>query len=131
MAEIMTTINSDDFKQDIAVEINGKEYDLPQRTAELDGKLSGVEKKRQSVSEYDFLSENMEIIFGKANAKEILKDGVKTNLDFLAKIYTVCIGLIYEEKIKAEKETTEKRLDELSPVLETLGKAQPLIEKVK
>ena len=73
----------------------------------------------------------MEIIFGKSNAKEILKDGVKTNLDFLAKIYTVCIGLIYEEKIKAEKETTEKRLDELSPVLETLGKAQPLIEKVK
>ena len=112
---IIQTINLEDFSQDKAVEINGEVFDLPQRTGELDGKLSDIEKKRTSMKEYDFLSEIIELIFGKANAKKIIKDGAKTNLDFLAKVYTVSLEIIYADKMNAEKEAADRRMEEISP----------------
>lgn len=128
---IIQTINLEDFSQDKAVEINGEVFDLPQRTGELDGKLSDIEKKRTSMKEYDFLSEIIELIFGKADAKKIIKDGAKTNLDFLAKVYTVSLEIIYADKISAEKEAADRRMEEISPLIDKIDKASPILKQIK
>lgn len=128
---IIQTINLEDFSQDKAVEINGEVFDLPQRTGELDGKLSDIEKKRTSMKEYDFLSEIIELIFGKANAKKIIKDGAKTNLDFLAKVYTVSLEIIYADKMNAEKEAADRRMEEISPLIDKIDKASPILKQIK
>lgn len=124
-------INSEDFEQEIAVEINGETYDLPKRTGELDNKLAEIEKKRTSMREYDFLTENIETIFGKTNAKKIIKDGIKTNLDYMAKIYAVSMELIYAEKIQSERESAENKMELISPILDKISKAGPVITKLK
>lgn len=131
MSTILHTINSEDFAQDKAIEVNGEVFDLPKRTGELDNKISEIEKRRTSMKEYDFLAEIIEIIFGKANAKKIIKDGAKTNLDYMAKIYVVSLELIYEDKIKAEKEATDKRLEEISPLFDKIDKAAPIFNKIR
>lgn len=131
MSTILQSINSEDFSQDKAIEVNGEVFDLPKRTGELDNKISEIEKRRTSMKEYDFLSEIIEIIFGKANAKKIVKDGAKTNLDYMAKIYVVSLDLIYEDKIKAEKEAADKRLEEISPLIDKIDKATPIFNKMR
>ncbi len=131
MSTILQSINSEDFSQDKAIEINGEVFDLPKRTGELDNRISEIEKRRTSMKEYDFLSEIIEIIFGKANAKKIVKDGAKTNLDYMAKIYVVSLDLIYEDKIKAEKEAADKRLEEISPLIDKIDKATPIFNKMR
>lgn len=128
---IIQTINLEDFSQDKAVEINGEVFDLPQRTGELDGKLSDIEKKRTSMKEYDFLSEIIELIFGKADAKKIIKDGAKTNLDFLAKVYAVSLEIIYADKMNAEKEAADRRMEEISPLIDKIDKASPILKQIK
>ena len=52
---IKATINSDDFKSEIQVEIDGVIYDLPERTGEFDNKIAELEKRRTTMREYDFL----------------------------------------------------------------------------
>ena len=128
---IIQTINLEDFSQDKAVEINGEVFDLPQRTGELDGKLSDIEKKRTSMKEYDFLSEIIELIFGKADAKKIIKDGAKSNLDFLAKVYAVSLEIIYADKMNAEKEAADRRMEEISPLIDKIDKASPILKQIK
>lgn len=129
MSTILKTINSDDFSQDKAIEINGEAYDLPKRTGELDNKLSELEKRRETMKEYDFLSEIIGVIFGKEQTKKILKDGIKTNLDFMAAIYVTSMELIYEDKLKAQQEATDRKIEELSPLIDKIDKVVPLLNK--
>lgn len=131
MSTVLQTINIEDFSQDKAVEINGEVFDLPKRTGELDNKISELEKKRASMKEYDFLSEIIETIFGKTNAKKIIKDGAKTNLDFMSKVYIVSLELIYEDKLKAQTAERDKQLEEIAPILDRIDKASPILSKVK
>lgn len=129
MSTILKTINSDDFSQDKAIEINGEAYDLPKRTGELDNKLSELEKRRETMKEYDFLSEIIGVIFGKEETKKILKDGIKTNLDFMAAIYVTSMELIYEDKLKAQQEAADRKIEELSPLIDKIDKVAPLLNK--
>ena len=88
---IKATINSDDFKSEFQVEIDGVIYDIPERTGEFDNKIAELEKRRTTMREYDFLKEIITAIFGKSNAQKIIKDGINTNLDYLSKIYMVTL----------------------------------------
>lgn len=130
MSNIIEKINSEDFEQKKAVEINGDVYDLPERTAELYEKLVDLEKKAAHMTEYDFLAENINIIFGRESAKQILKNGKKTNLDYLAKVYKVCVNLICEEKNAAKEDEFSRQLDKVAPLLDKLDKASPLFKKI-
>lgn len=128
---IKATINSDDFKSEIQVEIDGVIYDLPERTGEFDNKIAELEERRPTMREYDFLNEIIGAIFGKSNAKKIIKDGVNTNLDYLSKIYIVTLGLIYKNKEESENEILENKLNMINPILENIAKAAPLTSKIK
>lgn len=128
---IKATINSDDFKSEVQVEIDGVIYDLPERTGEFDNKIAELEERRPTMREYDFLNEIIGAIFGKSNAKKIIKDGVNTNLDYLSKIYIVTLGLIYKNKEESENEILENKLNMINPLLENIAKAAPLTSKIK
>lgn len=130
MSNIIESIQCEDFEQEKAVEINGEIYDLPERTAELYEKLIDTEKKAEKMTEYDFLAENINIIFGRENANKILKNGKKTNLDYLAKIYKVSVDIICEEKNSAKDIELSKQLDKISPLFDKLDKANPLLKKI-
>lgn len=128
---IKATINSDDFKSEIQVEIDGVIYDLPERTGEFDNKIAELEKRRTTMREYDFLKEIITAIFGKANAQKIIKDGINTNLDYLSKIYIVTLELIYKNKEESERKIVENKLNTINPLLENIAKAAPLAAKIK
>lgn len=128
---IKATINSDDFKSEIQVEIDGVIYDLPERTGDFDNKIAELEERRPTMREYDFLNEIIGAIFGKSNAKKIIKYGVNTNLDYLSKIYIVTLGLIYKNKEESENEILENKLNMINPLLENIAKAAPLAAKIK
>lgn len=128
---IKATINSDDFKSEIQVEIDGVIYDVPERTGEFDNKIAELEKRRATMREYDFLKEIITAIFGKANAQKIIKDGINTNLDYLSKIYMVTLGLIYKNKEESESKILENKLNMINPLLENIAKAAPLAAKIK
>ena len=128
---IKATINSDDFKSEIQVEIDGVIYDVPERTGEFDNKIAELEKRRTTMREYDFLKEIITAIFGKANAQKIIKDGINTNLDYLSKIYIVTLELIYKNKEESERKIVENKLNTINPLLENIAKAAPLAAKIK
>lgn len=128
---IKATINSDDFKSEIQVEIDGVIYDVPERTGEFDNKIAELEKRRTTMREYDFLKEIITAIFGKANAQKIIKDGINTNLDYLSKIYMVTLELIYKNKEESERKIVENKLNTINPLLENIAKAAPLAAKIK
>lgn len=128
---IKATINSDDFKSEIQVEIDGVIYDVPERTGEFDNKIAELEKRRATMREYDFLKEIITAIFGKANAQKIIKDGINTNLDYLSKIYIVTLELIYKNKEESERKIMENKLNTINPLLENIAKAAPLAAKIK
>ena len=128
---IKATINSDDFKSEVQVEIDGVIYDVPERTGEFDNKIAELEKRRATMREYDFLKEIITAIFGKANAQKIIKDGINTNLDYLSKIYIVTLELIYKNKEESERKIMENKLNTINPLLENIAKAAPLAAKIK
>ena len=128
---IKATINSDDFKSEFQVEIDGVIYDIPERTGEFDNKIAELEKRRTTMREYDFLKEIITAIFGKANAQKIIKDGINTNLDYLSKIYIVTLELIYKNKEESERKIMENKLNTINPLLENIAKAAPLAAKIK
>ena len=128
---IKATINSDDFKSEFQVEIDGVIYDVPERTGEFDNKIAELEKRRTTMREYDFLKEIITAIFGKANAQKIIKDGINTNLDYLSKIYMVTLELIYKNKEESERKIVENKLNTINPLLENIAKAAPLAAKIK
>ena len=128
---IKATINSDDFKSEIQVEIDGVIYDVPERTGEFDNKIAELDKRRTTMREYDFLKEIITAIFGKANAQKIIKDGINTNLDYLSKIYIVTLELIYKNKEESERKIVENKLNTINPLLENIAKAAPLAAKIK
>ena len=128
---IKATINSDDFKSEIQVEIDGVIYDIPERTGDFDNKIAELEKRRTTMREYDFLKEIITAIFGQANAQKIIKDGINTNLDYLSKIYIVTLELIYKNKEESERKIVENKLNTINPLLENIAKAAPLAAKIK
>ena len=128
---IKATINSDDFKSEVQVEIDGVIYDVPERTGDFDNKIAELEKRRTTMREYDFLKEIITAIFGKANAQKIIKDGINTNLDYLSKIYMVTLELIYKNKEESERKIVENKLNTINPLLENIAKAAPLAAKIK
>ena len=105
--------------------------DLPERTAEIYEKIVDLETKRERLSEYDYCREALEILYGKDGFKKIAPDGKKTNLDYLEKVQLVSLNLFMAEKIEAEREEMEKRVESLAPLTDKLKAINPIISKIK
>lgn len=129
MSKDIIKIDKEEFNQEKAIDLDGEIFDLPVRTKDLHEKIVELESKRQKMKEFDFYNEIFAVIFGKANAKKIVKDN--SNLDYLSKIYRVSTELIYADKLEAEREEMEKQINSVSPMLDKLSEAKPYIERVK
>ena len=122
----------EDFEQEKAIELSdGTVLDIPQRTADLYEKITALENKRESKSEYDFIEEILVLLFGKDGFKRIAPKGKKTNLDYLTKVYLVSVELFMSGKTELEKEQLEKRAEMLEPITERLEALSPMLNKVK
>ena len=122
----------EDFHKEKAIELtDGTVLDLPERTAEIYEKIVDLETKRERLSEYDYCREALEILYGKDGFKKIAPDGKKTNLDYLEKVQLVSLNLFMAEKIEAEREEMEKRVESLAPLTDKLKAINPIISKIK
>lgn len=116
-----------EFEQDnISIEVNGKEYEIPKRTEAIESKIHDFDRTRDTRSDLDNYKLIFEILFGKTASKELTAKGKDENLDLLNKIYLKSIELYYIEKTKAEEERIEETIEKLQPLMKDVGKISAL-----
>ena len=99
------------------LEVDGVEYEIPQRTAELEKKIREHDEKLKDMTEYEGNMSMLETLFGKANAKKMFPDKEKTNLDKLSKCTSIAIGLFMHEYNTARTEEMKNKMSEVQPFL--------------
>lgn len=119
-------------RKERAIELpDGTVLDIPERTKATDEKIQDILQNRTNKKEYEFLVTILEAIFGKEGTKMIIPDPKNANLDYLTAVYTTSVNLFYEDKIEAEREEFQKRVDELNPLTNKLNAINPFINKIK
>lgn len=111
------------------LEVDGTEYEIPQRTADLEEKIRKHDEKIRAMSEYEANMSLLEILFGKKNAEKMFPDKRKTNLDKLAKCTKLAVALFMADFNAIQAEDLSKQMDELKPVLGKLDSIAKTIEK--
>lgn len=110
-----------------AIEVDGVEYEIPQRTPVLEDKIRELDENIRNLSEYEGNYRRLEILFGVDKAKQMFPERETTNLDKLAKVTKVSIALFMSEYQRLQSTALNdvvKNLKELEPVLSTVDKAQ-------
>lgn len=100
------------------LEVDGKEYEVPQRTAELEDKISEREKTLGEKTEYESNMSLLEILFGKKAAKTMFPSEKTTNLDKLSKCAKMALAAYYTTLENAKEEDREKNMAKVERVLE-------------
>lgn len=111
-----------DYSEDekIIVCKDGEELIVPERTKDLQQKITEIEKRRLTMNEYDFYKSMLECLFEKDGFKHIAPDGEKTNLNYLGRVYVAAIDLFVKEKIELENEEIAKKAAQLNPITDKL-----------
>lgn len=113
------------------LEVDGVEYEIPQRTAELEKKIREHDEKLKDMTEYEGNISMLEILFGKANAKKMFPDKEKTNLDKLSKCTSIAIGLFMYEYNTARTEEMKNKMSEVQPFLTEIKNANDALKKAQ
>lgn len=110
----------DTYIADTSVEIEGKVYEVAQKTVEIAEKLAEAGRRMDGQPEYKLWMTELEILIGKEAVKELFKNGKKENIDRMYMIYCgVLEAFDYNaEQINAEK--LEKQQDKISGVTDML-----------
>ena len=111
------------------LEVDGVEYEIPQRTTKIEAKIREHDEKLSGMSEYEANMSVLEILFGKANAKKMFPDKEKTNLDKLAKCTKFAIALYMAEYNAIKDEEMKSKLSAIEPVLDQLKETTDLLQK--
>ena len=112
------------------IELDGVEYEIPQRTAELEEKIREHDEKLPAMSEYDGNISMLEILFGKANVKKMFPEGKKVNLDKLAKVTKYSISLFMAEFNKIQAEEIQHSMQEIEPLLKQVTEAGKAVKTI-
>ena len=113
------------------LEVDGVEYEIPQRTAELEEKIREHDAKLPELTEYEGNMLLLEILFGKEKAQQMFPDGKNTNLDKLAKCAYLAINLYRLEENAARDKNIEAEASPFAPLLEQIKEACNLLKTVK
>ena len=111
--------------------VDGTVLKLPERTKEINDRISELAKKSAVMNEYDFYKENLTVLFGKEGFKKIAPNGEKTNLDYLASVWRTSKELFMYRKNKLDKEEVEKKMEILEKVIPQADVLNSFIGKIK
>ena len=109
------------------LEVDGVEYEIPQRTAALNKKMEEHDEKMKDRSEFENNFDLLCILFGKTNAKKMFPEGEKCNLDKLAKCVKLAMALYLAEFNEIQQEDMKQTLEKISPLLGTLKDAEKAV----
>lgn len=107
------------------------ELPIPERTADIYEEIVAIEKRRATMTEYDFYKAMLERLFGKDGFKKIAPDGKKTNLNYIARVYSASIDLFTQEKSELEAEEIAKKSEPLNPIMNDLKVVNSVADKIK
>lgn len=112
----------------IFVKINGEEYEVAERTAEIDEKLQAHNDNLDNMSSYEASYNLVKILLGDENAKKIFPNGKKENLTWMyrvAKAVDEAYQAEYQELRDAEYEESLKKMDNL------VQRTKPVIDMIE
>ena len=114
----------------IMVRINGEEYEVAERTAEIDKKLQAHNDSLDNMTSYEASYNLVKILLGEDAVKKVFPKGEKENLTFM---YKVAKGVDeayqaeYQEIRDKEYEDTLNKMDNLAqrskPVIDMIDRA--------
>ena len=103
------------------LEVDGKEYKIPGRTAAIEKQLKEHDAKLSEMTEYEANMLTVEILFGKEGANAMFPEGEEgTNLDKLAKVVKYALALYMAEITAIKAENTKEQLKELEPIMKPI-----------
>ena len=102
------------------LEVDGKEYKIPGRTAAIEKQLKEHDAKLSEMTEYEANMLTVEILFGKEGAVSMFPKGEETNLDKLAKVVKYALALYMAEITAIKAEKTKEQLKELEPIMKPI-----------
>lgn len=93
--------------------VDGVEYEIPQRTAELEERLKEHDEKVKDMTEYDGNMEMLGILFGEDNAKQMFPDKKTTNLNKLAECTRMAVAFYLADSILIKDKSLKDKLIEM------------------
>ena len=114
----------------ILVRIGGEEYEVAERTAEVDEKLQAHNDNLDNMSSYEASYNLVKILLGDDAVKKVFPNGKKENLTWMyrvAKAIDEAYQAEYQEIRDAEYEETLKKMDKLAerskPVIDMIDRS--------
>lgn len=104
------------------LEVDGIEYEIPQRTVEIEKKISEHDKNITAYTEYENNMNMLEILFGTEAAKTMFPDVKTTNLDKLSECTRMALAAYYATANSVENDAINKATEELKLLLKDLVK---------
>lgn len=108
------------------IEVDGIEYEIPQRTPVLEDKIREHDENISKQSEYKSNYSLLEILFGEKAAKQMFPDRDNTNLDKLAKVTKISIDLFMTEFNKMQLNALKDSFAEIKPMISAADKVTKL-----
>ena len=103
--------------------VDGKEYEIPQRTAAIEKLIKERDLKRFELGEYESYKSLLNIFFGEDKAKEMFPEDEETvNLDKMARVCEHSIAAYYSEYEAIKAERAEKNMKSVKPVVDATEK---------
>lgn len=112
------------------LEVDGIEYEVPQRTAELAEKVREHDEAISKMSEYESNMNLLEIFFGKEAAAQMFPDKKTTNLDKLAKCAKMAAALFMADYNAMQVEELNSKFSELEPALKKIEDVRKTTAKI-
>ena len=103
------------------LEVDGVEYEIPQRTAALEKKIREHDAVSGNMSEYEGNIKLLEILFGKEAAGNMFPDGDDTNLDKLARCTELAVALFTADYAELQKSKAKEKLKDVQPYLSAVN----------
>lgn len=113
------------------LEVDGVEYEIPQRTAELEEKIKEHDEKLPELTEYEGNMLLLEILFGKEKAHQMFPDGKNTNLDKLAKCTYLATELYRLEENAARDKDIENQTSPITALMSQLKDVCDVLKNIK
>lgn len=92
--------------------VDGIDYEIPRRTAEIMEKIKENNEKVEKTSEYDSNMNLLSILFGEKAAKQMFPDKETTDLDKLVKCSRIAVALFMSEMNIILNENISKLINE-------------------